>query len=149
VQQVDEISKDEWVSVIDWRRVDELGGEEERATEGEEGTEALVINLCRGDVHRSAANAHIMRRCVQSRYLHLHIYVYGPRSPRRPTLFPRLPLCAHSLTTIFSFFLSLLLLSSCSLPTPDPLPRPSPIHRKSRRSHATGRVLIHIITSFE
>lgn len=25
-----------------------LGGEEERATEGEEGTEALVINLCRG-----------------------------------------------------------------------------------------------------
>ena len=30
-----------------WRRVVELGGEEERATEGEEGTEALVIKLCR------------------------------------------------------------------------------------------------------
>lgn len=34
MQQVDEISKDEWVSVIDWRRVYSLGGEEERATEG-------------------------------------------------------------------------------------------------------------------
>jgi hypothetical protein len=36
------------VTGTEWRRVVSLGGEEERATEGEEGTEALVINLCRG-----------------------------------------------------------------------------------------------------
>jgi hypothetical protein len=36
------------LTVIEWRTEVQLGGEEERATEGEEGTEALVINLCRG-----------------------------------------------------------------------------------------------------
>jgi hypothetical protein len=41
-------------------------GRQERATEGEEGTEALVISVCRGgELDRSAANAHIIQVNVE------------------------------------------------------------------------------------
>lgn len=90
-----------------------------------------------------------MRRCVQSRYLHLHIYVYSVlATPGHPAVQLSSPVSLSSSLLDDNLFLSSSFPSYSSLPT-SPLPRLSPIHPKSRRSHATGRVLIHIITSFE
>ena len=130
------------MSVIEWRRVDKLGGRKRGRRRGEEGTEALVINLCRGEVHRSAANAHIMRRCVQSRYLHLHIYVYSilyisQWTPGTPPSAP-LPLSPSLLDdNLFLFMFAillpfppliiLLLYSFLATPTPPSPPDPPKI----------------------
>jgi hypothetical protein len=126
------------VGLNDGQQEQGLRGEEERATEGEEGTEALVINLCRGDVHRSAANAHIMRRCTPNpifTFTHLRVF-----QPKRPPVTPpsTVPLSLSpsllddnlSLPRFFPFPRLIILSSSCD-PLPSP-PLPSlPIHRKS------------------
>lgn len=143
----------EW-DLNDGQQVLWLGGEEERATEGEEGTEALVINVCRGDVHRSAANAHIMRRCRPNpifTFTHLRVF-QCQRPPVTPpstvplSLSPALLDDNLSLPRFFPFPLVFIILSPPLLfPRPTPPPDPPKI---SPRSHASGRVLIHIITSF-
>ena len=60
-------------------------GRFERATEGEVGTEALVISVCRGEVHRSAAKAYM----IQLKSKGDSSYVFCPWDPSHSHVHPR------------------------------------------------------------